>query len=280
MPTVLGQDIAHAQPASLEDTDDGEASDDPVDSTRATDHSMFMRDAMSAVISEDQNANPTQSLLPERVVPNLIGFSVETFDPSFGVFDRRTIILPTQSIADDLVRWYWRHVHTIFPILHRPTFEAQYQTLWSSDTHFAPSGGANNGEELVFHAILNMVMALGCRRHEAMSQSGRDFHADQYYERSQRLISVDTLDASSLSLVQLLLLRTLFFYFTTRADRCWIMFGAAVRMAVGIGLHTPGPRKGNVSQLDREMRRRVWHCGCYTIDQLVQAPLFSGREGL
>ena len=192
VPTVLGQDIAHAQPASLEDTNDGEASNDPVDSTRATDHSMFIRDAISAVISEDQNANPTQSLLPERVVPNLIGFSVETFDPSFGVFDRRTIILPTQSIADDLVRWYWRHVHTIFPILHRPTFEAQYQTLWSSDTHFAPSGGANNGEELVFHAILNMVMALGCRRHEAMSQSGRE-----YYERSQRLISVDTLDASS-----------------------------------------------------------------------------------
>lgn len=251
------------------DDNDSEASDDPGDSSRATDHSTFMRYAVSAAIPEAQNADPGYSLAPEGVVPNMIGFSVETFDPSFGVFDRRAIILPTQSIADDLVRWYWRHVHTIFPILHRPTFEAQYNSLWSSGTHFTPSGSGGGPEELVFHATLNMVMALGCRRHETMSQNGRDFHADQYYERSQRLISVDTLDASSLSLVQLLLLRTLFFYFTTRADRCWIMFGAAVRMAVGIGLHTPGPKRGKASQLDREMRRRVWHCGCFTIDQSV-----------
>ncbi|KAH8203214.1 hypothetical protein TruAng_002619 [Truncatella angustata] len=111
-----------------------------------------------------------------------------------------------------------------------------------------------------------MVLALGCQYIEHIPATQRSQFADSFYRRSQQLISVETLDFSSLQIVQLLLLRGLYLHYTNYADRCWNIIGVALRVAQGLGLHLEeavAPK----NQLNREMRRRVWH-NCVALDRL------------
>jgi hypothetical protein len=170
------------------------------------------------------------------------------------------MVLPPRHFADELLRWYWQHIHSVFPFLHWPQFESKYRSLWER-------GPAPNQSFEVFltYATVNMVLALAYFRDETVPLSQRQHHADEFYNRSTQLVSVDALDSSSLAIVQLLLLRGWYLYFAGKADRCWLISGAAIRMAIGLGLHAPPKKKLN--QLDREMRRRVWYGGCISLDQ-------------
>ncbi|KAK3322722.1 fungal-specific transcription factor domain-containing protein [Apodospora peruviana] len=225
-------------------------------------NSTFMRQAVDAASPE-----AADDLRSEPLVPNILGFSLNNvYETAFGDFDlqRQAIVLPQRSFASALLGWYWKYVNSIFPILHRPTFMAEYEQLWQSNIY------GHQLEELVFHATLNMVLALGCQRNEGISLNQREYQADEFYRRSQRLISIESLDTSSLAIVQLLLLRTLYLYFAHRADRCWLMSGAAIRVAIGMGLNTAASR-GVMTQLEREMRRRVWHGGCMILDTIISS---------
>jgi len=224
-------------------------------------NSTYLRQAVDAA-SPDASAAADPGF--DHLVPNLVGFSLDTIFESFGDFDRQSIVLPPHSFADDLLDWFWKFVHSLFPILHKPTFMSMYNQLWEP-TLFPQYSGRRGFDELIFHANLNMVLALGCQRNESISISQREYQAEEFYKRSQRLISIETLDASSLAVVQLLLLRTFYLYFALRADRCWLMSGAAMRMALGMGLNA-AVYAGATTQLEREMRRRVWHAGCVAWD--------------
>ncbi|KAF5681232.1 hypothetical protein FHETE_21 [Fusarium heterosporum] len=140
-----------------------------------------------------------------------------------------------------------------------------YDKLWQQSISPACSYKQTN-DEVVFHATLNMVFALGCQRSEHISSAERIRFADSFYKRSQQLISIETLDFSSLQIVQLLLLRAIYLHYTKYADRCWNMVGVAVRVAQGLGLHLEQSSSSS-NQLKREMRRRVWH-NCIALDRL------------
>ncbi|KAL7815244.1 hypothetical protein V8C26DRAFT_421186 [Trichoderma gracile] len=57
--------------------------------------------------------------------------------------------------------------------------------------------------------------------------------------------------------MQLFILRTIYLQYTSFASRCWSTLGIAQRVAYGLGLHKDAPE--SIGQLEREMRRRVWH---------------------
>ncbi|KAK3368776.1 hypothetical protein B0H63DRAFT_529143 [Podospora didyma] len=165
--------------------------------------------------------------------------------------DHNVIVLPPAEYADHLWPWYWLHVHSVFPVLHRPTFEAEHRQIWNP-TSKHPHRKEPGFHEIVFHATLNIMLALCCQR-----------------------------DDSSLAVVQLLLLRGLHLYFATRANRCWVMIGAAIRVSFSMGLPVAA-FKGAATQLDREMRKRVWYGGCVTLDQIVSMafgrPILISKE--
>ncbi|KAK3332362.1 fungal-specific transcription factor domain-containing protein [Cercophora scortea] len=237
----------------------------------------FMRHGLDSVGMELQG-----DIGPERVVPRVTDFnSFDAFDPSFPVFEQQSIIIPPHSLTCHLLGLYWQYVHSITPVLHRPIFEQEYRIVWDPTAPKCPHGGGGNSfKEIVFHATLNMVLALACRWDEGVSLVQREYQAEEFYRRSQRLISIETLDTSTISIVQLLLLRGLYLYYSLRADRCWIMSGTAIRIAIGMGLNTTAA-EGHISQLEREVRRRVWH-NCVTLDQLASStfnrPLMITKE--
>lgn len=193
-------------------------------------------------------------------MPDLLGFSVlKSPHPAYDMD-----LDPPDHLVPSILRSFLDFIHPVFPILHWPSFITMYNHLRLPSR--ASGHDVNQTRDgVVFHAILNMVLALGCQRSKDIPPSQRIQYANCFYQKSQRLVSVETLDFSSLEIVQLLLLRGIYLHYTTYADRCWNTIGVALRVAQSLGLHVEQTGSSR-NQLKREMRRRVWHT-CITLDR-------------
>ncbi|OBS20254.1 hypothetical protein FPOA_06639 [Fusarium poae] len=212
-----------------------------------------------------QRANPDLVEKPcaqEGTKSDLLGFEVvRPPDSAHNVGPHS----PPDHLVPTLLRTFYDSIHPVFPLLHWSSFTTMYNSIGRpnmtlDDCHYQAR------DDLVFHAILNMVLALGCQRSKDALLSQRKQYADSFYRRSQRLVSIETLDFASLEIVQLLLLRGIYLHYTSYANRCWNMVGVALRVAQSLGLNFEHAASSK-SQLEREMRRRVWH-NCIALDRL------------
>ena len=177
-------------------------------------------------------------------------------------FNVNNLVLPPRHLADSILKCYGDLFHPVYPVLHYPMFTAAYDQLWQPASTLTRN--YNVMQDIVFYSTLNIVLALGCQLNEALSEVERQDLATEFFKRSVRQVSLDDLGTPSLQIVQLLLLRGFFLLYTPDVDRCWITVGAALRVAQGVGLQSAGTTAA-ISQLDREMRRRVWHI-CVHLD--------------
>jgi hypothetical protein len=176
-------------------------------------------------------------------------------------------VLPLRRNADDFVLCYWEFIHPMFPLLHRTTFDDQYERLWSGDND-RTAGGLSRSydiEEPIFMAILNLVFALGCKLSSLVPSSQKASVADDFYQKSRMLSEFLIIDSTSVSTVQLLALSGVYLQSTPYASRCWNSVGLAIRAAQSLGMHCEGSGRP-VSQLEREMNRRIWHT-CVSLDR-------------
>ncbi|KAL4888826.1 fungal-specific transcription factor domain-containing protein [Aspergillus ambiguus] len=181
--------------------------------------------------------------------------------------------LPPRALADHLLDCYWAGVHTLYPFIHRPTFQQGYSRLWSAphDNNTSEQDPNNTGlgspssPPIVFYCALNAMFALGCHKGEV------------FLQRSNKLLrQVDLLDHGDLSLVQALLANAHYLQSTLYADRCWNTIGLACRVAEGIGLHsTDHDNRWTYAEL--QTRRCVWHA-CVMMD--VSASMALGRPSM
>ncbi|PON26671.1 hypothetical protein TGAM01_v204681 [Trichoderma gamsii] len=183
-------------------------------------------------------------------------------DISLGSKDNLAI-LPRRSNADDFLRCYFEFIHPLFPLLHKDSFIAQYNRLW------LPYDNSQSGkEDLVFMCNLNLVFALGCQFSSLAHTNNRASTANQFYKMSRQVLLYDILGTTSVSVVQWLLLSGVYLQSTEYASHCWNSIGLAIRLAQSLGLHLEHPGSKSESQLNREMRRRIWHT-CVVLDKLL-----------
>ncbi|KXH28800.1 hypothetical protein CSIM01_03450, partial [Colletotrichum simmondsii] len=231
-------------------------------------NSSFLRLVTEAAGPRSSNTKSPEERAGQDAVeatPTVLGFAITTQPKSPDILPD-PVMLPERWLADNLFRCFWDFVHPVFPILHRPSFTASYEAVWQPSQGRPPD---RDYKDIVFHATLSIVLALGCQRTDQVSVTEQVRLANRFYKQSCKLVSVDTLDHSSLQIVQLLLLRGVYLHYTQYADRCWNTVGVALRVAHGLGLHSRGDGPASSkSQLKREMRRRVWHC-CLTLDRLT-----------
>ncbi|KAF4852439.1 Sorbicillinoid biosynthetic cluster transcription factor sor3 [Colletotrichum siamense] len=165
----------------------------------------------------DGPGNETES------TPNVLGFS--TVQPKSPDPLPEPVMLPERWLADSLMESFWEFVHPVFPILHKPSFIASYEALWK------PTKDRNHKrdfKDVVFHSTLSIVLALGSQRTDQVSVAEQANFADKFYKQSVKLVSVDTLDHSSLQVVQLLLLRGVYLHYTSLTATT---FGRAVLLS-------------------------------------------------
>ncbi|KAG5983154.1 hypothetical protein E4U43_006314 [Claviceps pusilla] len=175
---------------------------------------------------------------------------------------------PRRQDVDDFVSCYWNFVHPMFPILHKPTFYDQYNHAGRIETgNHDPSCFKSGRDHAVFLSMLNLVCALGCQFSSLVRDVQRTSIAYDFYDRSKQSFQHDWLDTADLSVVQLLLLNGVYLQSTQHANRCWNSVGLAIRASQILGLHVEDQRSA-MSQLERQLRRRIWHT-CVSLDRSV-----------
>lgn len=182
--------------------------------------------------------------------------------------DESAAVYPRRARAEDFLHCFWEFIHPVFPVIHKTSFVAKCDQIWLPEDSQQRHNGITEVEDVIFSSTLNLVFALGCQFSRLIPPSNKASVADDFYQRSRHLFIFDVLDSTSVSVVQMLLLTGIYLQSTRYASRCWNVVGLAIRVAQSLGLHLDHTDRRPETQLDREMRRRIWHT-CVVLDRCV-----------
>ena len=116
---------------------------------------------------------------------------------------------------------------------------------------------------MVFHCALNAMFALACHFSD-LPPADREPTSDMFFQKTKTFVGIGLIEHNSLSVVQALLIVSLYLQSTAFPDRCWNSVGIACRLAQGLGLHIDD-NDGKDGSLEAEVRRRTWYC-CVILD--------------
>ncbi|KAI1119554.1 hypothetical protein F5Y14DRAFT_446090 [Nemania sp. NC0429] len=172
---------------------------------------------------------------------------------------------PPRMIADLMVSLYFQCFEPVHRILHRPSFEAEYQGFWEHP----------EGVPISQRLKILLVIGIGsCLRDEAGPDSELRGRVQQWIYTAQAWLSgpleKDRLDVEGLQIHCLAMLARQIF--SIGGDLVWMSMGSLIHRAMQIGLHRDPKHLPSMSLLQAEIRRRLW----YTIlELLVQSSLDS-----
>ncbi len=193
---------------------------------------------------------------------------------------RRQWVLPLRRHADSLLQRYFSRHNIAFPILHEPTFRRQYAQIWDS----APTTASSNSpicsglcKQLSQGQLLlptTYAVFATASLFETMDLEQNVMRANSFFRFAQDVDIFEVMENEvEIELVQLLLLMGRYLQSTERFAKCKNISGLAIRTAQSLGLHydvDEAQKRGllprPVTQLQREMRARVWY-GCVLLER-------------
>jgi len=152
---------------------------------------------------------------------------------------------PHRNIVDSMIDSYFGLFHLNYPVVHEPTFRAQYTGVIPR-----PSGNC-------WHVLAYVVAAIGVFT-TSTSLENIDL---VLFSKAKSLLSIHFLESGNLTLVQALLLISNYVQKRNKPNSGYNYLGLAVRMGMGLGLHKEF-QGWNISPLKMEIRRRVWWSLC------------------
>ncbi|PYH95086.1 putative fungal-specific transcription factor [Aspergillus ellipticus CBS 707.79] len=161
--------------------------------------------------------------------------------------------LPPREVADRLLAQYHACIHAVLPIIHWPSFTAQYHEVYQAGTLL--------GVPREWAAVLFGVFACGCLH---TLETNREQEGKEFVKVSCGVIDVWQ-DSFTLDQARAALLVSIFLYEVNSQSASWVWIGSAIRVAQEIGLHL---ESGPWSTIEGEMRKRLWW-GMYTWDRLL-----------
>ncbi|PSS23149.1 hypothetical protein M430DRAFT_117037 [Amorphotheca resinae ATCC 22711] len=169
--------------------------------------------------------------------------------------------LPSRLAADRLIKQYFLAVHHIAKVLHRPTFEREYDTFWDEvSLGIEPPPSV---QTVVFAAMFSGVVSMDeadVIRDFGVSKASlvENFKLGTETALSRanflRTTKIETLQGFVMYLIPLCRGEI------SRAHS--VLVGAAIRMAECMGLHRDGETYG-MSPLETNLRRLIWHQLCF-----------------
>lgn len=169
---------------------------------------------------------------------------------------------------DELVGLYFNMFESCYRIVFQPSFLMEYKSFLEQP----------ESAESSFLLQLSLVLAAAGRlhndahvRHDIAGKSQNWIHISQTWISAP--LEKDRLTLKSIQVQCLLLLCRQIYY--VGADLVWISTGSLMRMAMHMGLHQDPDHLGEINELQKQIRRRLW----YTILEMnVQAALDSGMS--
>lgn len=153
---------------------------------------------------------------------------------------------PNRQILDSMIDSYFRVYHLSYPIVHEPTFRAQY-----SEVIPRPNGDC-------WLILAYVIAAIGVYTTSTSCLDNSDL---PLLAQAKSLFSINFLEAGNLTLVQALTLISNYQQKRNMPNSGYNYLGLAQRMAMGLGLHKEF-QGWNISPLRMEIRRRVWWSLC------------------
>ncbi|KAK9472741.1 fungal-specific transcription factor domain-containing protein [Dipodascopsis tothii] len=203
--------------------------------------------ALSAVASSLYQTVELSTSLPRYHMDESYSFQTSALPPA----------LPPRVLADQLVTFFFKDWHPVFPILHAPTFLAEYERCYSSSTLL--------GKE-EFLVQLYLVFAIAARQ---VSATTADTQA-AFESRWQRLFATVE-HRNSLATLQSLVLAQLDMCVAGRHSDLWQYKMKAAGMALRLGLHQ-GNSAAECNRLESELRLRLFWA-VYVLDTFSSALL-------
>ncbi|KAE8382394.1 fungal-specific transcription factor domain-containing protein [Aspergillus bertholletiae] len=157
--------------------------------------------------------------------------------------------LPSKEDADGMVHLYFTTVNLMIPCIHEDSFRQMYQYMWRHGPQrmSKPWLGSLN---LIF-AIAKNIITPTSPPHD------RAFASNAFYRRAMDLVKTYMFGPISLDLMQVFLLAVVYLEGTTSSSLVWTFHGMAVKSAYQLGLHSI--TSADISEIDCEIRRRLWH---------------------
>ncbi|KJZ71960.1 hypothetical protein HIM_08640 [Hirsutella minnesotensis 3608] len=187
-----------------------------------------------------------------RVRANVRSFSKGIWKPpatnrhtSSPVFDCNTPELPPRPIVDRLMHSYCNSAHTMFPILHMPTFQAMVDELYRS----APPRVSSGWMSLFF-----AVLATGSLFSPETPTTATFYRPAELLETARKMMDPWS-NHNTLDTVRALLLTAICLGEMNLKLAAWNWLGSAVRAGQDLGLYA---EVGSWSVIEGEMRRRTW----------------------
>ncbi|OQV00872.1 Fungal specific transcription factor domain-containing protein [Cladophialophora immunda] len=147
-------------------------------------------------------------------------------------------------LADQFLDAYFQQFHTAYPIVHEATFRAQYAEI------------IPRPDSEAWQLLLKTVLAIGawCTGFRVSEGNTHDpFVVADVIPNSNLLSSGNICTIQALTIMSLHLQRL------NRPNIASVHLGAAVRIAMSLGLHKEFPN-WKISHHEQEVRRRVWWC--------------------
>lgn len=158
-------------------------------------------------------------------------------------FQTRSML--TRVAVENLFDAFFTYYHPTFPIIHEPTFRAQYANILPR----------HDNEKWVM--LANIVAALG----SFASSNSADATDLSIFQDAQKSLFADNLEAGNLTMVQAFALSATYLQKRNKPNTGYNYSGIALRLAIGLGLHKDY-QEGHISPLQVEIRRRVWWTLC------------------
>ncbi|KAB8237483.1 putative C6 transcription factor [Aspergillus alliaceus] len=175
-----------------------------------------------------------------------------------GVVERFSF--PPPAEADGLLQIYFTTVNLMMPCIHEASFLGTYRKMRNNELPDIRRS---------WLGVLNIIFAIATNLTTATTPtSERATRSRMYFERAMEVTKSDIVGRVSLELELFFLLVYSYLEGTTSASLAWTFHSLAVKGAYQLGLH--GISSKGLSQIDQELRRRLWYW-CVMNDRLLSA---------
>ncbi|PWW79699.1 hypothetical protein C7212DRAFT_356463 [Tuber magnatum] len=194
---------------------------------------------------------------------------------------------PRRQVGENYIDIFFNQANPQTPILHRPSFERMFRQAYSKIEEEGGdglpveggAGGAGGGEKDHQHRadlyFLYMVFAIATAMSSRTESLPERYHASAMLHMDSLFSSI-SLTNNRLDGLKGILLLALYSIMRPAAPGVWYVLGAAMRLAIDLGLHQENTQKAEKmwDPLTIDERRRLWWC-TYCLDR--QICVYLGR---
>ncbi|CZR50594.1 probable binuclear zinc cluster transcription factor that regulates the ratio between aurofusarin and rubrofusarin biosynthesis [Phialocephala subalpina] len=194
---------------------------------------------------------------PEYMMPSTSFFFGGTSTGATSLID----FLPSQLAADRLIKQYFTCVHPICQVVHRPTFEKEYDTFW--DEVSLGIEPPHTVQTIVFAALFSGVVSMDESTVTREFGVAKASLVDNFKLGTETALSrANFLRTTKIEILQAFVMYLIPLCRSEMSRAHSVLLGAAIRMAECMGLHRDGQAYG-MNPLETHVRRLVWHQLCF-----------------